>query len=39
MGYKIYVPDLKEIIVGVNCLFNEVIPFYRKEYFQELSKF
>ena len=38
MGYKIYVPDLKEIIVGVNCIFNEVIPSYREEYFQELSK-
>jgi hypothetical protein len=24
--------------VGVNCLFNEVIPSYREEYFQDLSK-
>ncbi len=22
MGYKIYVPELKEIVTGVNCLFN-----------------
>ena len=38
MGYKIYVPELKEIVSGVNCLFNEVIPTYREEYFNELNK-
>ena len=38
MGYKIYVPELKEIVTGVNCLFNEVIPTYREEYFKELNK-
>jgi hypothetical protein len=38
MGYKIYVPELKEIVTGVNCLFNEVIPTYREEYFNELNK-
>ena len=38
MGYKIYIPELKEIVIGVNCLFNEVIPTYREEYFAELNK-
>ena len=38
MGYKIYVPELKEIVTSVNCLFNEVIPTYREEYFKELNK-
>ena len=38
MGYKIYVPELKEIVSGVNFLFNEVIPTYREEYFNELNK-
>ncbi len=38
MGYKIYVPELKEIITGFNYLFNEVIPTYREEYFNELNK-
>ena len=38
MGWKMYIPELKETIVGVNCIFNEVIPTYREEYFQELSK-
>ena len=38
MGYNIYVPELKEIVSGVNCLFNEVIPTYREEYFYELNK-
>jgi len=32
------VPDLKEVIVGVNCVFNEIIPSYRDEYFNELKK-
>ena len=38
MGYKIYIPDVKEIVIGVNCLFNEVIPTYTEEYFAELNK-
>ena len=38
MGYKIYVPELKSVVVGVNCVFNEVIPTYYEEYFQELNK-
>ena len=38
MGYKIYIPELKEIVIGVNCLFNEVIPTYTEEYFAELNK-
>jgi hypothetical protein len=38
MGYKIYVPELKSVVVGVNCVFNEVIPTYTEEYFQELNK-
>ena len=37
MGYKIYIPELKEIVIGVNCLFNEVIPTYTEEYFAELN--
>ena len=23
--YRIYIPELKDIVIGVNCLFNEVI--------------
>ena len=38
MGYKIYVPELKNVVVGVNCVLNEVIPTYSEEYFQELNK-
>ena len=38
MGWKLYIPELKDIVVGVNCTFNEVIPAYREEYFQELNK-
>jgi hypothetical protein len=38
VGYKVFIPDLNEVVVGVHCLFNEVIPSYREEYFQELSK-
>ena len=33
-----YVPDLKETVVGVHCTFNEVVPSYREEYYNELSK-
>ena len=38
MGYKIYAPELKDTVVGINCIFNEVIPTYSEEYFNELSK-
>ena len=38
MGYKVYVPDLREVVVGVNVTFNEVIPSYREEYYNELDK-
>ena len=38
MGYKFYIPELKEIVIGVNCLFNEVIPTHTEEYFAELNK-
>ena len=38
MGYKLYIPDLRDTVVGVNCTFNEVIPSYREEYFNELDK-
>ena len=38
MGYKIYVPEISDTVVGVNCIFNEVIPTYAEEYFHELNK-
>ena len=38
IGYKIFVPELQDIVVGVNCIFNEVIPEYTEEYFHELNK-
>ncbi len=38
MGYQVYVPDLKETVVGVHCTFNEVVPSYQEEYYNELSK-
>jgi len=28
MGYRIYIPDLRETVVGVNVTFNEVVPSY-----------
>ena len=31
-------PDLKEVIVGVHCTFNEIIPSYSDEYLNELKK-
>ena len=39
IGYKIWVPSLKEIVISVHCNFNEVIPEYREEYFTELNKY
>ena len=38
MGYELYIPDLQETIVGVHCTFNEIIPSYSDEYFNELNK-
>ena len=38
IGYKIFVPEFKEVIVGVNCTFNEIIPSYAEEYFNEINK-
>ena len=33
-----YCPDRKEVLVGVNCLFNEIIPTYTEEYYNESQK-
>ena len=38
IGYRVFVPDLKEVIVGVHCTFNEIIPSYSDEYFNEIKK-
>ena len=38
IGYKIYVPEFSDTVVGVNCVFNEVIPTSAEEYFRELNK-
>jgi len=27
----LYIPDLRDTVVGVNCTFNEVISSYREE--------
>ena len=37
-GYKVYIPDTQSIMYSVHCAFNEVIPTYREEYFEELQK-
>ena len=37
VGYRLYILDLQEVIVGVNITFNEVIPSYAEEY-NELNK-
>ena len=39
IGYKVWIPRLKEVIISIHCKFNEVIPDYRDEYFEELSKY
>ena len=31
-----WVPEHKQV-VGVNCTFNEIIPSYEEEYFQEIN--
>ena len=38
MGYRLYIPNQREVIVGVNITFNEVIPSYAEEYYNELNK-
>ena len=38
IGYKIFVPEFKEVMVGVNCTFNEIIPTYEEDYFNEIKK-
>ena len=38
MGYRLYIPDLRETVVGVNVTFNEVVPSYAEEYYNELDK-
>ena len=35
---EVFIPDMKEVIVGVHCTFNELIPSYSDEYFNELNK-
>jgi len=34
----VFVPDLNDIITTVHVTFNEVIPDYTTEYYQELSR-
>ena len=38
MVYEIYTPDTKEVIVGVHCIFKEIIPSFSDEYLTELKK-
>ena len=38
VGYRLYIPNFKEVLVGVNVTFNEVVPSYEEEYFNELKK-
>jgi hypothetical protein len=38
IGYKVFVPELNDIIITVHVTFNEVIPDYTDEYYQELSR-
>jgi len=38
IGYKIFVPEFKQVMVGVNCTFNEIIPTYEEDYFNEIKK-
>ncbi len=38
IGYRLFIPDLQDVVVGVNITFNEVIPSYAKEYFNEINK-
>ena len=38
IGYKVFVPELNDIITTVHVTFNEVIPDYTTEYYQELSR-
>ncbi len=38
MGYRLYIPDLRESVVGVNVTFNEVVSSYAEEYYNELNK-
>ena len=38
VGYRLYIPDRQEDIVGVNVTFNEVIPSYAEEYYNEINK-
>ena len=37
MGYEIFVPELNDTVVGVNCMFNEIIPDYSDEYYQTIN--
>ena len=37
MGYEIFVPELNDTVVGVNCMFNEIIPDYSEEYYQTIN--
>ncbi len=38
MNYRLYVPDVRETVVGVNVTFSEVVPSYAEEYYNELNK-
>ena len=38
IGYKVFVPELNDVITTVHVIFNEIIPDYTAEYYQELSR-
>ena len=38
IGYKMFIPDNKEIVVEVNLLFNEIIAEYLEIYYSEIKK-
>ena len=39
MKWQIFVPELNDMIAGVNCLFDEIIPEYTEEYFNTVKEF
>ena len=38
IGHKIFIPEHKEIVIGVHVLFDEIIPSYSESYYQEIKK-
>ncbi len=38
LGYRVYIPELRIEMIGVHCIFDEMIPDRESKYFQQIDQ-